>query len=144
MASKHQFTGMTGVYLVAAELSKREFVVSPTSRSAQTADLLVADADGKNTYAVQVKTNASTFSFWLVNPKTSRIVSDSLVYALVNLRKTEPEFFLVPSAVLAQKVVISESAKTTKSVWNSVARQDIAEFKDNWSVFKKPEEPKST
>ena len=36
MASKAQYTGMTGVYLVAAELSRRGFIASPTSRSAQT------------------------------------------------------------------------------------------------------------
>jgi hypothetical protein len=34
MASKQQMTGMRGVYLVAAELSKLEFIASPTSRSA--------------------------------------------------------------------------------------------------------------
>ena len=36
-------TGMRGVYLVAAELSKRGFIASPTSRGAQGADLLVTD-----------------------------------------------------------------------------------------------------
>jgi len=56
MASKHQLTGMTGVYLVAAELSKRGFIASPTSRSAQGADLLVTDTDCKRSFAVQVKT----------------------------------------------------------------------------------------
>ena len=96
MASKGQFTGMTGVYLVAAELSRRQFVVSPTSRSAQGADLLVTDAECGKTYAVQVKTNAKAFNFWLVNAMTRRIVSDNLVYAFVNLRKTgTDEFFLV-------------------------------------------------
>jgi hypothetical protein len=57
----------------------------------------------KNIYAVQVKTNATTFNFWLVNKKTSQIISDNLIYALVNLRKTGPEFFLVPSKVVVQK-----------------------------------------
>jgi hypothetical protein len=137
MASKGQFTGMTGVYLVAAELSRRQFLVSPTSRSAHTADLLVTDAECRNTYAVQVKTNASTFTFWLVNPKTSRIVSENLVYALVNLRETGPEFYLVPSAVVAKKVVVSQPSKTRKVAWYSVYLKDIAEFKDNWSIFKR-------
>lgn len=137
MASKHQFTGMTGLYLVAAELSQLGFIVSPTSRSAQTADLLVTDAACKNTYAVQVKTNASTFNFWLVNSKTSEIVSENLVYALVNLRKIGPEFFLVPSGVVAQKVVVSKPSKTRSTVWYSVYLKDIAEFKNNWGVFKK-------
>lgn len=136
MASKHQFTGMTGLYLVAANLSWRRFIVSPTSRSAHTADLLVTDALCLNTYAVQVKTNACTFSFWLVNPLTSQIVSESLVYAFVNLRKTGPEFYIVPSAVVAQKVRVSKPSKTRKSVWYSVYLNDIAEFRDKWDIFK--------
>jgi hypothetical protein len=41
MAIPTQLTGMTGVYLAAAELSRLGFVVSPTSRSARGADLLV-------------------------------------------------------------------------------------------------------
>jgi len=137
MTTKGHFTGMTGVYLVAAGLSRRRFLVSPTSRNANTADLLVTDAECRNTYAIQVKTNAATFDYWLVNSKTSRIVSDKLVYAFVNLREAGPEFFLVPSAVVAQRVAISESPKTT---WYSVALKDIAAFRDNWSFFKKNDE----
>ena len=45
MTSKSQLTGMTGVYLVAAQLSRRGYIASPTSRSAQTADLLVVDVN---------------------------------------------------------------------------------------------------
>lgn len=136
MASKQQFTGMAGLYLVAAELSRRNFIVSPTSRSAEAADLLVTDSLCKHTYAVQVKTNAQTFSFWLTGPKTSQIKSDTLIYAFVNLRKTGTEFFLVPSAIVAEKVV-SETSKSAKSRWYSVCLKDIAEYKDNWAVFEK-------
>jgi hypothetical protein len=135
MASKHQFTGMTGLYLVAAELSKREFIVSSTSRSAHTADLLVTDACCKATFAIQVKTNASTFNFWLVNARASEIVSENFVYAFVNLRKLGPEYFIVPSAAVASKVRVSLPTETRKSVWYSVYLSDIAEFKDNWSIF---------
>jgi hypothetical protein len=136
MASKHQLTGMTGLYLVAAELSKRGFIVSPTSRSALTADLLITDTSCRNIYGVQVKTNASTFNFWLVGAKTSKIVSEHLVYALVNLRKSGPEFFLVPSKVVAQKVIYSPPTETRKTVWYSVYLKDIAEFRDSWGIFK--------
>ncbi len=137
MACKHQFTGMTGLYLVAAELSRRDFIVSPTSRSAQAADLLGTDAACRNTFAVQVKTNARTFNFWLAGPSASQIVSENLVYAFVNLRKSGTEFFLVPSAVVAQKVVVSKPSRTRKTVWYSVYLKDIAEFKDKWAVFQK-------
>ena len=41
MANKSQLSGMRGVYLVAAELVARGFIVSVTSRSAAGADLLV-------------------------------------------------------------------------------------------------------
>jgi hypothetical protein len=127
---------MTGLYLVVAELSKRKLIVSPTSRSALTADLLVTDVPCKNIYAVQVKTNATTFSFWLVNAKTTRIVSDHLIYALVNLRRAGPEFFLVPSKVVAEKVKCSPPTGTRETVWYSVYRNDIVEFRDVWSIFK--------
>jgi hypothetical protein len=135
MASKQQFTGMTGLYLVAAELSKREFIVSPTSRSAQTADLLVTDCLCIDTFAVQVKTNARTFGFWLVNAKASQMVSDNFVYALVNLRKAGPEFFIVPSAVIARNIRHSPPTETRKSVWYSVYLRDVAEYRDKWSIF---------
>jgi hypothetical protein len=63
MASKHQMTGMAGVYLTAAELVQRGFIVSPTSRSALGADLLVTDQRCHKAWSVQVKTNASSANF---------------------------------------------------------------------------------
>lgn len=135
MASKNQLTGMTGVFLVAAELSKIGFIVSPTSRSALGADLLVTDQACKKTYVVQVKTNGSTFGFWLVGAKTSQITSRNLIYALVNLRKTGPEFFLIPSHLVARKTIHSPPSKTRKTSWYSISLVEVAKFKDNWSIF---------
>src|SRR3972149_3234533 len=66
MASIQQLTGMRGVYLVAAELSRLGFIASPTSRSAIGADILATDQSCRNTFSVQVKTNARTFNFWLL------------------------------------------------------------------------------
>ena len=45
VGKKAIITGMIGVYLTAAELSKRGFIVSPTSRGAEGADLLVTDQE---------------------------------------------------------------------------------------------------
>ena len=135
MASKHQFTGMTGLYLVAAELAKREFVVSPTSRSALTADLLVTDATCRNIYAVQVKTNsAPNRTFWLVGPGTSKLVSKHYVYALVNLREAGPEIYFVPSKVVARKVRVTPEGR--KTIFYSVLRKDVAKYRDKWGIFK--------
>lgn len=135
MASKHQLTGMTGVYLVAAELSKRNFIASPTSRSAQGADLLVTDTECKKSFAVQVKTNARTFNFWLVNSKAKTFQSNTLIYAFVNLRKDRTEYYLVPSKFVAKNIDISKPSKTRQSVWYSIPLVKIEKFKDNWQIF---------
>ena len=47
MYAKNQLTGMRGVYLVAAELARHGFIASPTSRSAQAADILATDPDNQ-------------------------------------------------------------------------------------------------
>jgi hypothetical protein len=52
MAMQTQLTGMTGVYLAAAELSHLGFIVSPTSRSARGADLLVTDQGCRKAWSV--------------------------------------------------------------------------------------------
>lgn len=56
-------SGMHGVYLVAAELTRRGLIVSPTLRNALAADLLATDQDCKMTWSVQVKTNTGRTPF---------------------------------------------------------------------------------
>jgi hypothetical protein len=48
---------MQGVLLVAAELSGRGLIVSPTSRSAKGADLLITSQECQKAWSVQVTTN---------------------------------------------------------------------------------------
>jgi hypothetical protein len=69
MATSQQITGMQGVHLAAAELSKRGFIVSPTSRGAFGADLIVTDQSCNRVFSVQVKNNKKTFTFCLLNKK---------------------------------------------------------------------------
>jgi hypothetical protein len=137
MTTSKQLTGMTGVYLVAAELSWRGFIVSPTSRSAIGADLLVTDQLCQRSYSVQVKTNASTFAFWLVGAKAKQIVSDTHLYVLVNLRKNgrETEYFVVPSQVVAEKMMIR---KRRSSTWYSFQMADAEAYRERWDLFGSP------
>ena len=51
MPSNKQITGMRGVSVVAAELSKHGFIASPTSRSARGADILATDAECKRAFS---------------------------------------------------------------------------------------------
>ncbi len=121
MASKNQMTGMLGVYLVAAELSKRGFIVSPTSRSAAGADLLVTDQKCCKAWSVQVKTNNNPANFWLVGAKAKSIISDSHMYVFVNVGKGDrAEYIVVPSAHVAAKAFYEKS--TTGTEWYSFPR----------------------
>jgi len=105
MATQTQLTGMTGVYLAAAELSHRGFIVSPTSRSARGADLLVTDQDCRKAWPVQVKTNAEKRSTWSLSEGDSAFHSDSHLYVFVNLKGgSRPEYMVVASQHVTDKM----------------------------------------
>lgn len=137
MATVMQLTGMRGVYLVAAELSRLDFIVSPTSRSAIGADLLVTDQFCQRAYSVQVKTNARTFNYWLLSAKAKQVVSGTHMYVFVNLRKggSETEYFVVPSKVVAEKMT---TFKRQKSTWHSFQLADAESYRERWSLFGSP------
>jgi hypothetical protein len=110
MAKNTQQTGMIGVYLVAAELSHRGFIVSPTSRNARGADLLVTDQGCRTAWSVQVKTNGNADgkvrSTWQLNENARDFDSKSHVYVFVSLRDNErPEYMVVPSSVVANNIM---------------------------------------
>jgi hypothetical protein len=127
---------MRGVYLTAAELSRLGFIASPTSRSALAADILVTDQACQRAFSVQVKTNSTAASFWLVGKHTP--VSDTHVYVVVNLQSKDgpgPEYFVVPSAVVKERTVYS---KHPRSEFYSLYRKEILDYRDKWVVFGDP------
>ncbi len=136
MAYAQQLTGMRGVYLVAAELSRLGFIASPTSRSAIGADILVTNQSCTQTYSVQVKTNARTFNFWLLNKKSKEIASENHIYVFVNLRPNKAgeiiEYYIVPSKVVANKMIYEESPR---SKWYSFPIKDALPYKNEWTLF---------
>ncbi|MGB8276850.1 MAG: hypothetical protein WCF20_02785 [Methylovirgula sp.] len=137
MASKGQMTGMLGVYLVAAELSRLGFIVSPTSRSAAGADLLVTDQECRKAWSVQVKTNKKAANFWLLSTRAARTRSDSHIYVFVNIgEKDRPEYLVVPSHHVAANVVTFTSSKGT--VWYSFSRDSRLSDDEGWELFGDP------
>jgi hypothetical protein len=135
-------TGMQGVYLVAVELTRRGFVVSPTSRSAFGADLLVTDQKCKKAWSIQVKANFGRPGFWLVNKHSKQTKSGSHIYVLVNLGQRNPrqklkgiDYYVVPSRVLARKMTKTPPRGRTRTVFYSIFRNKVQSYKDKWSVF---------
>jgi hypothetical protein len=115
MATKGQLTGMTGVYLVAAQLSRRGFIVSPTSRSAHGVDLLASNRNGSRNLAIEVKTNSRTFNFWLLGQGAKEMTSRGLYYVLVNIRDG-----------------FEETRGPKRSKWRSISRSKVEQFRDKW------------
>jgi hypothetical protein len=108
--------GMHGVFLTAAELTYRGFIVSLTSRNAYGADLLVTDGKCQRTWSVQVKTNQSNSSnYWLLSPHCKELAFATHVYVFVALNGDQrPRFIAVPSRVVAES---SESQETKAGRW---------------------------
>ena len=134
MAVKRQQTGMRGVFLVAAELTARGVIASPTSRSAFGADLLVTDQDCLRAFSVQVKTNARHSNFWLLNKHSKRLKSSNHIYVFVNLSVAgQPtEYYVVPSKIVAQRMCIERRRDST---WYSFDLSHAVKYRNKWNVF---------
>jgi hypothetical protein len=139
MSIAKQLTGMRGVYLVAAELSRLGFIASPTSRSAIGADILATDQACLRTYSVQVKTNARTFGFWLLGEKARTMHSPSHIYVLVNIRSRKDgetiEYYVIPSEVVAAKMQSGISQTEAKTEWHQINMVDAKPYLNNWEAF---------
>lgn len=123
---------MQGVFLTAAELTHRGFIVSLTSRNAFGADLLVTDSKCEHTWSVQVKTNQGTSAnYWLLSPRCKELAYDSHVYVFVGLKEDQrPSFLAVPSKVVADNC---EKQETKGGVWYWFSRDTVWKHeKEGW------------
>jgi hypothetical protein len=133
MATKGQMTGMQGVYLAAAELTYRGLIVSVTSRNARGADLLATDQSYKKTWSIQVKTNAKSTKWWLLNKDYKHEVAPNHVYIFINLKGVErPDYYIVPSLHVARR---GKRIPRPNSVFFAYNRDIGARYRENWSIF---------
>lgn len=96
---------VSGEYFVAAELSRRGYIASLTSKNTKGIDLLASNEDASKTIGIQVKTNQGNRKAWLLNEKCEDFYSDTLHYIFVNLNGTgNPDYYIVPSAKVADYI----------------------------------------
>lgn len=131
MAKKAIITGMIGVYLTAAELSKRGFIVSPTSRGAEGADLLVTDQECQYVYTVQVKTDRGG-TFWLLGNNEVK-VSRTHMYVFVRYAQLKSgevvKYYIVPSKKVSELAYLGGD-------FPNIKRTDIEKYEDAWNRFR--------
>lgn len=97
--------GVAGEYYVAAELSRRGYIVTLTQRNSKAVDILVANADESRFAKIQVKTTLSKQNKWMLNEKAETLSDKTLFYVFVGLdADVPPRFYVVPSPVVARTV----------------------------------------
>lgn len=99
-------TGVAGEYFVMAELTRKGYVASLTSKNTKAIDLLVSDKNGRQLAAVQVKTcdNAKQYK-WKMSNSVENNDSPNLYYVFVNMNGgSEPSYYVVPSRYVASKI----------------------------------------
>jgi hypothetical protein len=106
-------SGVAGEYYVAAELSARGYTASITLRNTRGIDIVCSNADASKSVAIQVKTRRQKARTWMLDQKVEDYYADNLFYVFVTLNdlKQPPDYFIVPSIVVAKYV------KTTHQEW---------------------------
>lgn len=98
-------SGISGEFYVAAELTKRGYVASLTSKNTKAIDLLASNSDGSKVVSIQVKTTKKGTSFTLGQKDEMIETNESLFYVFVNLNITTKnnqveygpvEYYVVP------------------------------------------------
>ena len=126
MALENTLVGVAGEYLVAGELTLRGYIASITLRNSRGIDIIASNADGPKSVSIQVKTNSSGKSRWLLNKKSEEFFSKNHIYIFVALTELgqRPDFFIVPSKIVA------EYAKERHMNWLSRKKRDGTKRKD--------------
>jgi hypothetical protein len=96
-------SGLAGEYFVAAELSRRDYVVTLTLRNTKTFDILVSNISAIRVITIQVKTSQLSKRDWVLRDKAEELFSDSLFYVFVNLNgiSNQPTYHIVPGETVA-------------------------------------------
>lgn len=118
--------GIAGEHFIAYMLAKHDFKVGMTSGRTEGFDLFVKNPYGMN-MVVSVKTTYSNESKEiLMNKKAEKLKEEDLFYAFVrlNMPEGEPEFWIVPSLIVANAMVDSDK------VWMDKPKRDGSAHKE--------------
>jgi len=142
-----QLVGASGVFYVAAELSRRGWIVMPTIRNTSGVDI-IASKGGKSVN-IQVKTNGYGKTKYPLSKENENLISDKLYYVFVTLKEeTErPDFYVVPSKFVADYIKkthehwVNLPPKVQKKIYESLSRDGIVNRRRKTSMrqFPNPE-----
>jgi hypothetical protein len=131
--------GVTGEYLVAAELSRRGYVATLTLRNTRGIDILASNSDATQSVGIQVKTAQSVKPNWMMNKKAEADVAEHLFYVFVCLASEgSATFYVVPRKVVAKHVRESHAKwlKTPGRKGQAHKDTDMRRYKDPAHKYK--------
>lgn len=138
-------TALAGEYFVAAELAKMGHIALITLRNTENVDILVSNNDGTRSVNIQVKTQRGNAHNWPLNEKAEKISSPNLFYAFVTLKgdKERPEYFIVPSDVVATAITKSHADWLVTPGKNGLAHKnnpmrhfdDFELYREKWELL---------
>ena len=131
--------GMAGVFWVASELARRNWIVMPTMRNQKGVDIIASAERPSGTKFVEMQVKATQGQrFWLLGPmKRAEIPRRrSLFFAFVRLESVSSlapfEAFVVPSSKV-QKEAKRQSNKKFQFCWYPPKRPGI--YKERWNLL---------
>jgi len=138
--------GVSGEYFVAAELSKRGYIASITLRNTRGIDILCSNQHATKQISIQVKTTKESNRVWILDKKSEEFYSSNHFYVFVSLNQKEncPDFFIVPSKIVAKTVKKSHQkwlrgkSKTGKKRKDSSMRKfhdDEGKYLNSWDLL---------
>lgn len=149
-SDKNGRIGVAGEYFVMAELTRRGYVASPTSKNTKAIDLLVSDKNGKQLAAIQVKIcDNPKQQKWKMSKSVEQNDEANLYYVFVNMNGgAEPSYYVVPSRYVAYRVWqdydewINTPGKqgqkrneTSMRTFEFVDEEEQAQYKDAWYLL---------
>ncbi len=139
-------SGTAGEYFTAAQLSRLGHIASINLKNTKDVDILVMNATGTRQVMIQVKTGQGSERRWMLTRKAESLKNDNLFYVFVNLIDLDslPEFYIVPSTVVAEHVstehkkwLASPGRKGKAHMDNNIRnfRDHKGEYKDRWDIL---------
>lgn len=131
-------SGVAGEHFVAAELTRRGYIASLTSKNTKGIDILASNEDASKTVGIQVKTKQTGGDGWILSKGNEDYYSDNLYYVFVNLNGLDmPTFYITPSKVVADYIRINHQEWLDTPGRSGMPHKDnpIRVFKDEQNVY---------
>ena len=135
MKIKKEFKGNVGLFLVCAELSKRNLIAMPTSRNTKGYDVIVLNPETNRSIGIQVKCSDRrefpVFSSYWKNykEKIDEKVISPFVFADISDINNPAYYVLTKDEV---KSLMEEKNKKKPELW-ALKLSDVEKYKNNWN-----------